>query len=441
MARLYFRIYLAVLGSLVLLAMLAGASWRLLGDFDRFGPRPEFYPAAVAQLAAPATAPLAVQRATLERWSELSGYELALFDRDGRVIADTSDGVIVAPFAAEWRGGPGRWRGPHWTQAVELDDGRWLVAARPRAERGQLRRFAWLGALGAITLVVGICAYPVVRRLTRRLEELQHSVAALGAGNLSSRVKVEGRDEVARLAETFNRSAERIEALLIANKSLLANASHELRSPLTRLRMGIEALPANIDANARSELARNIQELDLLIEEILLASRLDAENVDRARFEAVDLVALLAEECARGDAELDVATPSLPVLQADARLLRRLFRNLLDNARRHGGGGAVEVTVRNANTGLVAVDVCDRGPGVPAAQRERIFEPFYRLPGARERDGGVGLGLALVRKIAEQHGGTVACLPRKGGGSCFRVTLPAVAEPVTNAITAAAPVG
>ncbi len=152
-------------------------------------------------------------------------------------------------------------------------------------------------------------------------------------------------------------------------------------------------------------------------------------------------MALLAEECARGDAELGVATPSLPVLQADARLLRRLFRNLLDNARRHGGGGAVEVTVRNADTGLVAVDVCDRGPGVPAAQRERIFEPFYRLPGARERDGGVGLGLALVRKIAEQHGGNVACLPREGGGSCFRVTLPAVAEPVANAITATTPVG
>ena len=101
-----------------------------------------------------------------------------------------------------------------------------------------------------------------------------------------------------------------------------------------------------------------------------------------------------------------------------------MIRNLLENARRHGGGTPIDVAVKRAGGG-VALRVCDRGPGVPEAERERIFEPFYRLAGASERAGGVGLGLALVRQIARKHGGDVKCLPRDGGGSCFEVVLPA----------------
>ena len=428
MARLYFRIYLAVLGSLAIFAILAGIMWRLYGDFDRFGPRAEFYPAAAKQLVPPAIAPPEIQRASLEHWRQLSGYDLAIFDRDGQLIADASDGSLLAPSQRRERFGPGHQHPHFWTHVVQISDGRWLVAAKPIAKRGPWSRFAWLAALLAITSTVGLCAYPVVRRLTRRLENLQQSVEALGSGDLSARVKVEGRDEIGRLAATFNRSADRIEALVTANKSLLANASHELRSPLARLRMGIEALPQDAPRIDRGELTRNIRELDQLIDEILLASRLDAHSADEATFEAVDLVALLAEECARSGAELDPAPNSLAIVRADPRLLRRLIRNLLENAKHHGNTAAVEVMVKAVTANTVAFEVCDRGPGVTAQERERIFKPFHRAAGASERNGGVGLGLSLVRQIALRHGGNVICLSREGGGSCFRVTLPATPQ-------------
>jgi signal transduction histidine kinase len=421
MARLYFRIYLAVIASLALFAVLAAITWRLSADTDRFGPRQEFVLSLAEQIAPPATTPVEDQRALLRQWRERSGYDIAIFGPDGRLIAEAGDVDHGGPMHMHSRGGPG-WRGRPWGQMVELRDGRTIVAVRPRAERSEFRRFGWLFALLGIGGAVGIAAYPVVRRLTRRLETLQQSVTALGAGDLSARVKVEGKDEVARLALTFNAAADRIQALVIANKSLLANASHELRSPLARLRMALESLPPDTPESTKREIARNIRELDQLIDEILLSSRLDATGDQMAR-EEIDLVGLVAEECAVTDARLEIRDSGLPIVQGDPRLLRRLVRNLLENAERYGGG-APDVTVSQSGQS-VTLDVADRGPGVPEAERARIFEPFYRVKGARERDGGVGLGLALVSDIAAKHGGTVACLPREGGGSVFRVVLKA----------------
>jgi signal transduction histidine kinase len=206
-----------------------------------------------------------------------------------------------------------------------------------------------------------------------------------------------------------------------AQKSLLANASHELRSPLARIRMAVELMQEQANPALRAELNQNISELDQLIDEVLLASRLDAQVQAGAAHEPVELTAIVAEECARVGAEFD-ATAAL-TLSGDARLLRRLVRNLLENAKRHGAATPVTVCLHQTHARL-QLDVCDRGPGVPVDQRERIFEPFYRLPGASEAAGGVGLGLSLVRQIARHHGGDVACLANSDGGCCFRVTLP-----------------
>jgi len=275
-----------------------------------------------------------------------------------------------------------------------------------------------------IALVVAVAAYPVVRRLTHRLEQLQNDVDAWGDGRLSVRVAVQGRDEVARVAASFNRAAERIEALVGAQKSLLANASHELRSPLARLRMASELLQAGAPQSLRDELALNIAELDQLIDELLLASRLDATAESAPMLEAVDLTAMLAEECARADASL--AAPPL-AMQAEPKLLRRMIRNLLENAARHGAA-PIEVTASAPTPGLIHIEICDNGTGVPEAERDLIFTPFYRRVGASEGDGGVGLGLSLVRQIARRHGGDAVCLANEGGGACFRITLP-VAPP------------
>ncbi len=418
MARLYFRIYLAVLGSIVLFALLAAIAWRLRPEEARFGPRPELLSAIAEQIAPPPGLPPGEQRRLLERWRDRSGHDLAIFGPDG--------GLIAATHEMEWRRmpRPGDPRTPPWLHVAELPDGRVLVALRPPPER-PIRRFGWLLALGGIAFAVAIAAYPVVRRLTRRLENLQTSVAKLGSGDLSARVKVEGKDEVGRLAETFNAAADRIQTLVTANRSLLANASHELRSPLARLRMAIETLPPGASEATRAEIARNIRELDGLIEEILLASRLDGAGEATLSREEIDLVGLVAEECAVTDARLTFADGVPPLVMGDPRLLRRLVRNLLQNAERHGGG-APEVTV-GRDGGFATLAVADRGPGVPEAERERIFEPFYRASGAREREGGVGLGLALVREIARKHGGDAICLPRPGGGSLFRATLPVMA--------------
>jgi signal transduction histidine kinase len=280
------------------------------------------------------------------------------------------------------------------------------------------RPFALLVALTLMLVATALGSYPLLRRITGRLERLQARVEALGAGDLSARVHVEGRDEVADLARSFNEAAQRIEKLVGAHKSLLAHVSHELRTPLTRIRMALELLPGDARPELRARLAQDIDELDALIGELLLASRLDADRSLHTK--PVELLALAAEEVAASGLEVS----GRPVtVHGDARLLRRLVRNLVDNAQRHAPGSAVEVAVDALADGTARLTVSDRGPGVPEAEREHIFEPFYRLPGEQPDSRGAGLGLALVRQIAHHHGGTVRCLSRPGGGSVFEVTL------------------
>jgi signal transduction histidine kinase len=300
----------------------------------------------------------------------------------------------------------GRQRGfrgaPVW--AVKLDDGRWLAARAPHRGGPGIG----LVVIALILLAIAVGAYPVVRRLTGRLERLQRGVESFGEGNLGARVKIEGRDEVARLAEAFNRSAERIERLVGANKQLLAAASHELRTPLARIRMAIELIKADAEPARKRELAEDIAELDALIDEILLASRLDA--VDRLEAaETVDVTALAAEEAARYGVEVEGEGAAV---RGDPRLLRRMIRNLLENARRHGSP-PIAVTVKR-KTDDVELAVRDGGKGVSDDERERVFEPFHA--GAR----GSGLGLSIVRQIARRHGGEARC-----DGNRFLVTLPA----------------
>ena len=275
--------------------------------------------------------------------------------------------------------------------------------------------------LAALFTAITLGAYPVVRRLTRRLEILQRGVEVFGSGRLSHRVDARGEDEVAAVARSFNQAAQRIEDLVRSNRSLLANASHELRSPLARLKMAVSmfdhADPAQHE-ELRREIDRDIRELDELVEEVLLASRLDARSDMQP--ELVDLLGLLVEEAARVGAE--AGGEDVQVL-GEERLLRRALRNLLENARRYGGD-EVSADVGTLPDGRIEISIRDRGPGVPAEFRERIFEPFYRLPGHAERAGGVGLGLSLVRQIAERHGGRVRCEGREGGGTCFVITLP-----------------
>jgi two-component system OmpR family sensor kinase len=318
---------------------------------------------------------------------------------------------------------------------VEMKDGSTLILQLPPRRRAPGEppsggRNWWsrgpgglLWMLGIVALAVAIGSYPIIRRLTQRLDDLRKGVERWGEGDLSVRIKESGSDELAFLAQRFNHAAERIETLLQSHKSLLANASHELRSPLARIRMGLELMEPQTSPAFQDEIRRNIAELDQLIDEILLASRLDAKETDIGMVEAVDLTGLAAEECARAGAELVPSNDERPlVVQGVVKLLRRAMRNLLENARRYSDGPVTVELTREGGDAVVRVR--DRGPGVPPSERERIFEPFYRLAGASERFGGVGLGLALVRSITQRHHGSVHCEDHEGGGACFVLRIP-----------------
>ncbi|MES3022996.1 MAG: ATP-binding protein [Pseudomonadota bacterium] len=412
--RLYVRFYLALLASLAITALLFGiAHWHF--DPAQVDTNLDTIAELATEVLPPATAPAEVQRLGLRKWSRKLNADLALYAADLTLIARV--GHALPPLKPNQKGAV--WlRGNPSVFVLKLRDGRWLQGQRRHGHRAVV---GLVVLLVLIALTVGVAAFPVVRRLTRRLEKLQRSVEAWGQGQLSARVDVEGRDEVAHLASSFNDSAARIEALVAAQKSLLANASHELRSPLARIRMAVELMQDTATPAMRDELKRNVAELDQLIDEVLLASRLDAIGTTGPRPEEVDLTGILAEECARVDATLVAGAVSM---RGDARLMRRLVRNLLENALRHGAGTAVAARLEDGNEATLELSICDSGPGIPESERERVFEPFYRVPGASETAGGVGLGLSLVRQIARHHGGDVQCLANPGGGCCFKVTLP-----------------
>jgi signal transduction histidine kinase len=448
MKTLYLRIYATVVAVLLVFALVSGWVVKVRIERERLIEQRSGSDrlSAWAELAVnnlpPVSAGRDEQREALLEWAERLRLPLALDDADGERVAASPGFQRREQEARRGEGPPAR------TFRLPLTDGRTLWVARLGPRRGPGdegdrdrdggRRGAdsqgppgppWFGPEGsglAITLVllfvaIAAGAYPVVRRLTRRLEALKQGVEAFGAGALDQRVAEDGRDEVAAVAASFNRAASRVETLVRSHQSLLANASHELRSPLARMKMAVSMIddaPPAARQRLKVEIDTNIAELDALVEEVLLASRLDASaQIDLS--DHVDLLAIAAEEASRVEADAQGEPSSV---LGNERLLRRALRNLLENARRYGGGDVTLEVVRAGDSAQVRVS--DRGPGVPAELRDRIFEPFYRLPGHAEQAGGVGLGLSLVRQIAERHSGSVRCESREGGGSCFVLELP-----------------
>ena len=387
--RLYLQIYLTILAALALTVIVTSV---VFSGFDK-DDRPSktasvLAQRAVAQALPPADAPPFEQSAILDQVAADLIIELAIYGADGRLIASRPD---TAKF--DLRGPDRRADNP-----LVLDDGRMIVARVPfPAAMGGVGVF--LMVLGAIALAIGVAAYPLVRRMTGRLERLQDAVESIGDGDLTTRAVVEGQDEIAALAQSVNMSADRIEALVDAHRVLLANASHELRTPLSRIRVGLEIFRESGDQARLATIATDIGQLDTLIDEILTLSRLDAASID---MEAdIDFLGLVAEECA----QFGVAVQGQPTqVSGNRELLRRLVRNLVLNAQRHGEPPVeVHVTSQGKKATLI---VRDAGIGIPPEEREKVFERFYRGAGKQNVEG-YGLGLPLVRQIAEAHGGYV----------------------------------
>lgn len=412
---LFLKVYLTLLASLVVVALASAVFVGLSRDEeDRgWGARRDAFLAAML----PADAGMQETRIVLARLHEAFDADITIFTADGNPLA--SVGTPLSFASPDDRSGFRR--GEHRRHlSARLPDGRIVVArldgdfffGPPRANP-----LVWLALIAGVT---GLVAWPVVRHLTGRLERLGRGVELWGGGDLALRVPVEGKDEVAAVAASFNRAAERIEGLVASHRSLLANASHELRSPLARLRMASDLHEAAPSEARRHEILRNLSELDELVEEILLASRLDhADTIGLD--DNIDLLALVAEEGARHGVEV---TGESATVKGDARLLARLARNLMQNALRHGAP-PVSAEVRRYG-GMVELAVRDHGPGIADAERERVFEPFYRPSGRSEHAGGWGLGLALVRQIAQHHGATVRQETPADGGARFIVTFPII---------------
>ena len=287
--RLFWRVYLTLLASLLAVAFLMGAFWWSIGErqHERWG-------ASHVQLddwSIPAhDDPVGAVAAATKRLGDELGADISVYDAEGALAA--SRGAPI-PLATERdHVGP-----LSQIMRVDLPDGRAVVARlRPPGLSPPLRI---LTIMLIVAGGVGLAAFPITARLTRRLEDLRSGVEQWGAGALSLRLDGAGDDEVAVVARTFNASAARVEALLASQKALLANASHELRSPLARLRLAIELWFAHPSPEMHAEIVRNLAESDQLVEEILLASRLDHDGPTAASAIPVDLLGLAAEEAAR----------------------------------------------------------------------------------------------------------------------------------------------
>jgi signal transduction histidine kinase len=272
----------------------------------------------------------------------------------------------------------------------------------------------------AVLLVIWKMAGGIARRMARPLDDLVEVVRDIGEGRLDRRARLQthGRSEFGLLARVINDMAARIEAQVAAQKELLAAVSHELRSPLARVRFLLEtARGGEVDASARASAITEVEDelvgIDALVGDLLASSRMDFQAIQRVNLDAIDLATRALHKAGVDLGVLDAPDEPLPLI-GDATLLTTALVNLLGNAERHAG--SVRVLRVRREGAAVRFEVDDAGGGIPADELPHIFEPFYRGSAAGRR-AGAGLGLALVRRIATSHGGEVWAANLPAGGA------------------------
>jgi two-component system osmolarity sensor histidine kinase EnvZ len=299
----------------------------------------------------------------------------------------------------------------------------WLALPRERIDR--VFPLGWLGWSVAALLLSLFGAWLIVFRITRPLKALQEAAQKVGAGETPPRLDEGGPTELATVATAFNQMSADLAQIDQDRALILAGVSHDLRTPLTRLRMGIEM---SADEGLREGMTADIEEMDKTIGQFLDFARSEGGEAPQA----VDVAALLfdvASQYRRRGFTVDMPAAGSPVPAVGAgfsvrpQALRRAVSNLIDNALRYAGSeNPVELDL-NAAAGELAIDVRDCGPGIPPQDVERIKRPFARLEAARSNTAGAGLGLAIVERIARSHNGRLELLPRDGGGLVARLVL------------------
>ena len=432
MARLHSQIYVSSLLVLVAVAVsialvfALGTRGAAMGDVAGHVVR---YGAAIA--AERRDDPVALRR-WVDQLHRDFGADVTVRDLDGRVLA-ASGRPLPLPRADELatiRQGAvvtrHRWRG--WYVAAPVRDEHSgqtvaVLAATVRPHPGPSVLLWPVTAAAIILLVVAVATAPLARRIARPVEQLTEAVRRFGRGDLGYRAPPpvrRGAAELAELTRAFNETAERVERMVRGEKELLANVSHELRSPLARIRVALALLPRDADTEARlPALEADLDDLDRLIEDVLTTARLGATGLP-THVGPVETSRLLGEVAQRARHDPITAGTSVSIADGaaieftgDEALLRRALWNLVENAAKYGRPPIVLAAERRGD--WIALTVTDDGPGIAPADRERVFAPFYRGDSARTPSGdprrGTGLGLTLTRRVAEVHGGTVAIEP------------------------------
>lgn len=339
---------------------------------------------------------------------------------DSRFLRLMNDQVVsqLGPrtrVALEVNGVPGFWVSFRLEEGD--DDEFWMILPRERA----MRNFAWhwlTWGLMALGLALAV-AWHIVSRINRPLKALARAAESVGRGLTPDPLPETGADELRRLASAFNRMASDLARHEQERAEVLAGISHDLRTPLTRLRLEAELSVA--DPASQEAIVADIEQMEAVISQFMDYARGDSGEA----VQTGDLGQLLEDVAARQSAlgrRLDVSLPPLPPLPMRRKAMLRAVTNLIDNAFKYAGG-TVEVQARHGD-GRVEIDILDRGPGIPPEEAERLKRPFTRLETARSNAGGTGLGLAIVERVARLHDGSLVLLPRAGGGLVARLSLP-----------------
>lgn len=447
--RLLLRIYLVGLAQLLLIAF----AFNLARRYAEEGNRPRFSERTAAY-AVSSWALFLDQPGKLQEVVDEAGQQLRM-----QVTIRAADGQLLASNVSP----------PHPPLSAEelrrLEQERMLSNPEPPhlvrvaiPKTGALRTYAIidlpkppglprdLGSMIAVVLgCTAITSIVFARSLAVPLQKLATAARAFGAGTLSARTGVRRRDELGQVAEAFDEMAERITHLLRSQKELLANVSHELRTPLARIRVALDLAnegDATLARESLADIAEDLNELERLVSDVLTAARLDltAEQTPGStpplRREFMEAQTLLDKAAARFRSthpahrlEVHVDGGTLPVLEADPVLLRRALDNLLDNAGKYSEPqSTVRLLARPLEHGL-QVEVRDEGIGIEAKDLPHLFTPFFRSDRSRARKtGGVGLGLALARRIVVAHGGALTLESQPDQGTTVRVTLPAAPD-------------
>lgn len=387
----------------------------------------------LVQRDAPSRLDAATERAALA----LDG-PLAIFDAQGNLLAAARGGESYHGLDPERLGARG-WRQDGETLVVAVRDSDALLgfAALGSGDEHLALAPAGLALTGvAVLAVLFIGAAWFARGIVLPLRKLEAAASAFGGGDLARRADLGRTDELGRFGAAFDDMAERIVSLMQAQRELIANVSHELRTPLARLRVLLDlaadggALP---EPATLAEIEVEARELEVLVEDVMQAARLDmlSSGAPPLRIQEVllaEVIADAAQRCTSGAERSRIAVdmPQELTLDADPVLLRRVLTNLLDNARKYAAAGSpIRISAQRDGDQVVVV-VRDEGIGIAAADRDRVFEPFFRGDASRSRaTGGTGLGLTLVRRIVEAHHGTVTLESAPGEGTTVRLRLPA----------------